>query len=78
MNKDKQARGAFPFLSFVQIEGGTRGSTAIVTFELASPILETVIHPRMYAKLDFLTLYELRECKYAYLLYQFLKDYMNL
>lgn len=78
LNKDKKAWGAFPFLAFVQIEGDTIGNTAMVTFELASPILEAVKHPNMYANLDLLILHELCDCKYAYLLYQVLKDYINL
>lgn len=78
LGKDKQARWAFPFLSLVHIEGNERGKTAMVTFEMASPILEAVKHPNMYANLDLLILHELCESKYAYLLYQLLKDYIKL
>lgn len=78
LSKDKQARWAFPFLSLIHIEGDRRGSTAIVTFELASPILEAVKHPNMYANLDLLILQELCESKYAYILFQLLKDYINM
>ncbi len=77
LGKDKKIRGAFPFLSFVQIAGGTIGNTAKVTFELATPILEAMKDPTMYVKLNLLIQRNLTE-KYGYALYEILKDYANL
>jgi len=52
LKKDTYERGAFPFLSFVKIEGAKRGKVATVTFSLSPPILESLLKPSMYVKLN--------------------------
>jgi len=77
LHKDKHERGAFPFLSFVKIEGEQTGKVTTMSFELPSPILEAVKDPKMYVKLDLFILRGLNS-KYSLSLYEMLKDYQNL
>lgn len=77
LGKDKHERGAFPFLSFVKIEGQRRGGTSTLHFEFPTPILEAVKRPAMYVKLNLFIRRGLSS-KHSLALYEILKDYQNI
>ncbi len=74
LKKDTYEWGAFSFLSFVKIEGAERGKKATVEFALALPILESLVRPNMYVKLNLL-LQRGFKSKYALALFEVLSDY---
>jgi len=77
LGKDNYERGAFPFLSLVRISGQSRGNTAVVNFEMSTPILEAVKKPNMYVKLNLFIQRDLSS-KHSLALYEVLKDYQNI
>lgn len=52
LNKDKNSRGAFSFLSHIDISS-KKWQTAIVTFSLPPPILAAIPEPEMWVRLRF-------------------------
>ncbi len=76
LKKEEHDRGAFPFLSFINIKS-KRGQTAKVIFSLAPPIKAALTDPNMWVKLCIFFQHKMKS-KYGIALWENLSDYAKL
>jgi hypothetical protein len=78
MHKDDANEwGIFRFISEVKIREEGVGKSTSISFEFPTSILETIKNPNMFVKLDLMIIRGL-ESKHSIVLYEFIKDYLNL
>lgn len=76
LKKDEQDWGAFPFLSFININS-KRGQTAKLSFSLAPPIKIALTNPKMWVKLRLFLQHNMTS-KFGISLWETLSDYAKL
>ena len=74
---DSRQRKLVSFMSEVTINEAGRGKPTTIEFEFPTSILEAVKNPNMFVKLDLVIIRGL-ESKHSIVLYELLKDYLNL
>lgn len=77
LNKDKQVWWVFNFLSHAQIEIESRGVACEIIIELPSPIIDAIINPNMYCKLNLAVVRQFQS-KHSLALYEVLRDYIGI
>lgn len=77
LHKDSEEWTNFSFCGDVTIKSKGRGAVAKVEREFPSRVLNVIKNPNMYVRLNLLLLMGL-ESKHSIVLYEFLKDYINL
>ena len=74
---DSRERKLLGFMSEVSIKEEGRGKHTTIEFEFPTSIWEAVKNPNMFVKLDLVIIRGL-ESKHSIVLYEVLKDYLNL
>jgi len=77
LHKDGESRGNFSYFSDVEITSMGKGVHTKIFREYPSRVLKVIQHPEMFVRLNLLVIMGLSS-KHSVVLYEFLKDYINL